>query len=190
MPNSITYLSLWLLFKICPVLSIFNSISSSWPSPDYADTHTLTSQPQPYLVSHCKLMSQPDSLLVKMRCKFDPFEKMLHRFLSFKIFTICFCVQDMYQYTKSRIFQIPYWFKEVGLPGKTRKIDSFPSSEKNCFMVKFLELLLTIDFRKCDIQILQNSVTTVHRRSKSHINFLPLQIDYRSSFNMKKNISG
>lgn len=50
-------------------------------------------------------------------------------------------------------------------------------------MVNLLELLLAINFRKCDKQILQNCVT---RWSKYNIHFLPLQMDYRSSFNMKK----
>lgn len=69
----------------------------------------------------------------------------------------------MCKYTKSGIFQISYWFKGVGVPGKTRKTNSFPSSEKTCFMVKFLEILLAINFRKCDKKVLQNCVTIVCR---------------------------
>lgn len=78
-------------------------------------------------------------------------------------------MQDMHKYTKSGIFQIPYWFKGVGFPGQIRKTDSFPSSEKTCFMVKSVELLLAINFTKYDMQILQNCVTIVHRWSKYNI---------------------
>lgn len=94
----------------------------------------------------------------------------------------------MHKYTKSRIFQIPYWFKGVGFPGQTRKTDSFPRSEKTCFMVKFVELLLAINVRKYNIQILQNCVTIVHRWSKYNISFFPLQMGYCkwSVFSLKK----